>query len=97
MVDTVKLIVAGSRPEDIIRCTLIATKARKYIKRYTNVQILFMPNINGFSGIVVEDEAFVECNDEEESIEQIIYGITRLISKKKFMDLAVAAAYASDT
>uniref|UniRef100_A0A7C2V9K9 Uncharacterized protein n=1 Tax=Ignisphaera aggregans TaxID=334771 RepID=A0A7C2V9K9_9CREN len=91
MSEPIKLIVTGSRPEDIVKCTLIASKVRRYVQRYTNIHILFTPNTRGVSGIAIEDEFFVGCEDEEESIERIIDVISRVITRKRFMDVAVAA------
>lgn len=91
MTDTIKLIVMGSRPEEVVKCTLLAVKIRKYVKKLTNIQILFTSSKNSFSGIAIEDEVLIECNDDEESLEQMISEITRIISKRKFIDLAIAA------
>lgn len=92
MPDTVKLIVIGTKPEDIVKCTYIVSKVRKYIQRYANVQLFFVPSVKGFSGIAVEDEVFVKCDNEEESIEQVIDGVSKVVSRKKFLDLVIAAA-----
>ncbi|MEM0489748.1 MAG: hypothetical protein QXW05_04805 [Ignisphaera sp.] len=89
--ETIKLIVIGTRPEDIVRCIIIASKARKYVRHYANVHIFLASNSKGFSGIAVEDEVFVECIDEEESLEQIIDGISRVVSKRKFIGVPLAA------
>lgn len=96
MSDTIKLIVTGSRPDDIVKCVLIASKVRRYVQRYTKVHILFSANVKSLSGIAVEDEVFVECKDEDESIEQLIDGISRVISRRRFIDAAVAAATFSE-
>lgn len=92
MPETVKIIVTALKPEDIVKCISIVAKVRKYVQRYVGIHIFLVPNVKGFNGITVEDEVVVECDDEEKSIEQIIDGISRVISRKRFLDLAIAAA-----
>jgi hypothetical protein len=91
MSDTIKLLVVGSKPEEVVKCTLLAVKIRRYVKKLTNIQILFTSAVKGFSGIAIEDEVFVECDDEDETLEKAIGEITRILSKRRFIDLAVAA------
>lgn len=92
MREVIRLIVVGTRPEEIIRCISIVGKIRKYVQRYAAIHLLFMPGVGGRSGIAVEDETFVECNDDEESIEQVISSISKLISRKEFLEPILGAA-----
>lgn len=87
----VKLMVTGLNPNDFVRCSIIANKVRRYTKKYVDIHILLVPNTIGLSGIIVEDEGIVHCDDETESIERIIEGISRFISKKKFIEPEIAA------
>ena len=90
--ESVKIVVVALRPENVVRCLSIALKAKKYVKRYADVQIFLAPSLNGFNGIAVEDETVVDCSDEDLSVEQIIEGVTKVVSKRKFVGLAIAAA-----
>lgn len=92
MPDTVKLIVLATKPEDIVKCISIVARVRRYIQRYVGVQIFFSPGVKGLGSIVIEDEAVIECGDEEESIEQLIEGISRVIVRRRFLDMSIAAA-----
>lgn len=94
--DAVKLIVMGSKPEEIVKCIIIASKVRRYVQRYADIQIVLASNSKGFSGIVIEDDVFVECLDEEESLEQIIDGISRVLSRKKFVGITLAAGLVNE-
>lgn len=89
---TIKLIVTSLNPDDFIKCSIIANKVRKYTKKYVDIHILFVPNTTGFSGIIVEDEDVIHCDDETESIERVIEGISRFISKRKFVEPEIAAS-----
>jgi hypothetical protein len=92
MSNIVKLIIAGSKPEEIAKCTLLAVKIRKYVERLTDVQVLFTLGIEGFSSITIEDKISIECDDDDEILEKAINEIARIITKRKFVDIAIAAA-----
>ncbi|MCS7112135.1 MAG: hypothetical protein N3D82_04130 [Ignisphaera sp.] len=88
---SIRLIVTGLNPDDLVKCSIIANKVRKYTEKYADVHILLIPNTLGFSGIIVEDEGVIYCDDEMESIDRLIEGIAKFISKKKFIEPQIAA------
>ena len=87
----IKLIVTGLKPDDIVKCSMIANKVRRYVAKYADIHILLTPNSTGFSGIIIEDENIIHCEDEAESIEKILEDIARVISRKKFIEPEIAA------
>jgi len=88
----IKLIVTASDPENIVKCTLIANKVRRYIQRFADVHILITPNIKNVNVIFIEDEDTVPCSDDEETIDILIDRIARYISKRRLFEIEIAAA-----
>jgi len=88
----IKLIVTASDPENIVKCTLIANRVRRYIQRFADVHILITPNIKNVNVIFIEDEDTVPCSDDEETIDILIDRIARYISKRRLFEIEVAAA-----
>ncbi|ADM27302.1 hypothetical protein Igag_0464 [Ignisphaera aggregans DSM 17230] len=88
----IKLIVTASDPENIVKCTLIANRVRRYIQRFADVHILITPNIKNVNVIFIEDEDTVPCSDDEETIDILIDRIARYISKRRLFEVEVAAA-----
>jgi len=88
----VKLVVTASDPENIVRCTLIANKVKRYVQRFADIHILITPNIRNVNVIFIEDEDSVPCSDDEETIDILIDRIARYISKKRLFEVEVAAA-----
>ncbi len=88
----IKLVVTASDPENIVKCTLIVNKVRRYIHRFADIHILITPNIRNVNLIFIEDEDTVPCNDDEETIDILIDRIARYISKRRLFEIEVAAA-----
>lgn len=88
---SIKLIVTGLNPNDLVKCGTIANKVRRYTEKYADIHILIVPNSVGFSGIIIENEDIVYCDDEVESIDKLIEGIAKIISRKRFTEPQIAA------
>lgn len=67
----VKLIVMGSRIEDMEKCGRVATKVKKTLARYAHIEILFV-NASLPPGILLNGEEVVSCDEEDDTIEYII-------------------------
>ncbi len=88
----IKLIVTASDPENVVKCTLIANRVRKYVQRFADIHILITPNIKNVNMISIEDEDAVPCSDEEETMDILIDRIARYISKRRLFEIEIAAA-----
>ncbi|HIP57039.1 MAG TPA: hypothetical protein EYH02_03100 [Ignisphaera aggregans] len=87
----IRLVVTGSNPIALIRCLSLAKKAMHFIKPYADVGIVIALDTDVRSGIMVEDEAFIECEDEEEALEKIIAISSDIAMNKWVVEQASAA------
>ena len=87
----IRLVITGSNPLALIRCLNLAKKAMHFIKPYADVGIVIALDMSLRSGIVIEDEAFIECEDEEEALEKIIVVSSDIAMNKWVVEQASAA------
>ncbi len=87
----IRLVVAGSNPFHLMRCLAAARKAVDYIKPYADLSLVISMSPGMKSGIMVEDVAFIECEDEEEVLEKLIVISADIAMNRKIAELASAA------
>ncbi|MEM0026511.1 MAG: hypothetical protein QXT53_01065 [Ignisphaera sp.] len=81
----------GSKIEDVEKCGRVAEKVKKTLAKYTHVEILFV-NASPPSGILLNGEEIVSCDEEEETIDYIISKIASFSSNKLIKGVVMAAA-----
>lgn len=87
----IRLIVAGSNPFHLMRCLTAARKAMDYIRPYAELSLVISMSPGIRNGIIVEDVAFIECEDEEEVLEKLIVLSADIAMNRKIVELASAA------
>ncbi|MDK6028027.1 hypothetical protein QPL79_01430 [Ignisphaera sp. 4213-co] len=86
----VKLIVIGSKVDDFEKCGRVATKIRKSLAKYTEVEILFV-NASS-SGLSLDGEEIIPCELEDEAMDYIISKIASDNKNILTQGIVVAAA-----
>ncbi len=88
--ESVTFVVQGRDPEALVQCLRIVGKARRHISRYARINLLF-DLTSSECGIVVEEEGFVDCFDEDYAIDRLIELTASVIAKRKLVGIAMAA------
>lgn len=79
---TVRLVVTGRGPEEISKCNLVLSKVRRALSRFLNLTVLIVTSEEAPRGILIEGETVINCDDEEEAAEDLIYSLTKRLRQE---------------